>query len=118
MSGAIAGHYADFADAADVVAARPIEVLSVLAYNANAEVRYLQFFDATTVPQASAAATYSFPIPGGPSANQPTVLSLTPEWFQDRLVFKTGCVYAFSTTAGTYTAATDGDHNIVIRYRG
>lgn len=83
---------------------------SVIASNANAGLRYLQFFNTAGAPSGATGILASIPIPAG-SAAAPGML-MVPAGFLDNMYFSTGVCVAISTADGTFTAATAGDHTV------
>lgn len=81
--------------------------------NRNVAVRYLQFFNTTTVPAGGATPALSIPVePTGA-----TGFLFIGEWFFGPQGFcpgTSGIAYAWSTTATTYTAATNTEHDTVL----
>jgi hypothetical protein len=110
-------HGQSFAAAATgVTKSSPGRVYALRATNANAAVRYLQLHNLAAVPTGGEAPKLSFPIPAG-SAAAPAVLPLGAEYFGNQgEQFSVGIVWAVSTTAATYTAATAAEHTVSIRY--
>jgi hypothetical protein len=95
------------------VKASPGIVNSFYATNGNGAVRYIQFHNLTTAPGGGTTPIYSFPVaPGG-------TLSLGADfWTQNGAKLSTGLGIAvtWSTTQGTYTAATAADHTLHVHY--
>ena len=85
-------------------------VTSAILTNRNAAVRYLQFFDqAAGPPVGSTNLKISIPVA------VTTVLVLGEDFFSSNgMMFDVGCVFGWSTTEATYTAATDADHSTIL----
>jgi len=79
--------------ASAVVSTAPAHVLEIRGVNTSASTRYVQMFNATSVP-ADAAVPYTTPIPVAPGGT----FSLT---FPAGLLFSTGVCVATSSTAAT-----------------
>lgn len=93
------------------VKATPGSVLAFVCANLNAAVRYLQLHDTATVPAGAAVPAYSFPI----AANGSIVIGA--DFFTTAgVAFATGIAFAFSTTAGTYTAGVATDQVTTIHF--
>lgn len=87
-------------------------VFSIYCQNTNASVRYIQIHNTTTTPGGGAIPVVSFMIPGsGAVFIDHTMLPAGGAYFS------TGIAFAFSTTAGTYTAGTAGEQNTFITYK-
>lgn len=87
-------------------------LMSVMATNANASVRYLQIFDMPRDVIAGDPPELSFPIPAGTAA-QPSTVELGLIFFGAKGFATTNpLTIAVSTTATTYTAATPSDHQM------
>lgn len=83
-------------------------VTALTATNRNASLRYFQLHRTATVPGAATVPYRSWPVPGN------SVLMLGACDFGGGLVMTTGIAYAWSTTEGTFTAATAADHSTEI----
>jgi hypothetical protein len=81
-------------------------VTALIGDNGNAAVRYLQLHDTATTPSAAAVPAMSFRVPATSAIFIGEDILSENGW-----KFVNGCAYAWSTTAGTYTAATVTDHN-------
>jgi hypothetical protein len=81
-------------------------VTAIIGDNANAAVRYLQIHNTATTPSAGAVPLISFRV-----ATMTSILIGEDVLSENGLYCSTGIAYAWSTTAGTYTAATAADHN-------
>lgn len=90
-------------------------LLSVRVTNANVAARWLQIHNKATAPVGGDTADDYFLIPAG-SVAQPATLELGKDFFQESHYVDTGLGIAISTTATTYTAATNGDHSLSGRY--
>jgi hypothetical protein len=78
---------------------------SLMGYNGNAAIRYLQVHNATAPISPGAVPIWIIPVlPGGIGS-----FDLT-DFFMSGLYLSNGLTIAWSTTAGTYTAATAADH--------
>ena len=99
------------AAAAANVKGTPGAIVSVAATSINAAIRYLQIHNKATIPLSTEVPVFSFPLPAG-SATVPSVLVLDSDFFMGGYYLSAGIGWAFSTTAGTYTAATASDHQI------
>lgn len=98
------------------VKATPGNLASFYATNTNGTLRYLHFYDTTTVPATGGTPKLSYPVAGG-NGTVPGTLGLGRDHYSDNgLYFGTGIAYAWSTTQGTYTAATNTDHTINVTY--
>lgn len=77
--------------------------------NRNSSVRYLQFYDSTS---ATTTVKFQFVIPA--TTGQ---VGLGDNFFVDGGIgFTTGLTYGFSTTAGSYVAATSTEHDLQVIY--
>lgn len=89
------------------------QLISFVATNINAAVRYLQLFNGAT---ATGTPLHSWPMPAG-SSTAPTIFSLGKEDFgENGEPYGTALTWGFSTTLATYTAATASDHTINLYY--
>lgn len=71
-------------------------------FNNNASsIRYVQWFDRTTLPVLGAVPIQSMPV------NPQQEFSWSPS--QDGLIFENACVFGISSTAATYTASLTSD---------
>jgi len=95
--------------------ASPGGLLSVRATNANAAVRYLQIHNKASAPVAADVALDFIAIPAGTAAI-PAALLLDSSFFASMTWCSVGVALAISTTATTYTAATNTDHTITARF--
>ena len=87
-------------------------VYSVFCENINAAKRYLQLHNSAVGISAGNVPLAAFAIPATSS------LSLTQAFFTSAgMNFTTGITFAFSTTAGTYTAGVATDQNTIILYK-
>lgn len=88
----------------------PGNLLFLRCSNGNAALRYLQLHNKASAPSAGETPILSFALPAGASAAIPAVIELGSGEFGPSVYFSTGIAIGISTTAGTYTAATAGDH--------
>lgn len=87
-------------------------VFSCYATNTNAAVRYFQIHNKATIPLAGEAPVYSFLIPASGG-----MIVIGNDFFGAPGVnLSLGIGYAISTAAGTYTAATAGDHMSAVTF--
>lgn len=109
--------YNNFGAAATAnVVARAACLLSFTCANANAAVRYIQFHDTTTTPGAGAVPVLSFPVPPA-VGGVPGIIGIGTDILSTNGVwFTLGIAFAFSTTAGTYTAGAAGDQQTYVEY--
>ena len=91
------------------------DLCALHATNENAGVRFLQLFDRATALSGGEVPKLSFPIAAGTAA-APGALILDSGFWDGRVFNNLGIVYGFSTTEGTYTAATDGEHSINVLF--
>lgn len=82
-------------------------VRACILANRNATIRYFQLHDTATTPSAAAVPILSIPVPAS------STLLVTKDLLGEfGLKFGTaGVAYAWSTTNGTYTAATAAEHD-------
>ncbi len=93
-------------------------LLSFTATNINAAIRYVQFFNSSTIPTSGQVPVFSFTLPAG-TATVPSIFTLSQDWLSlYGFSFPNGLTIAFSTSAGSYTAATASDHTIQGTYLG
>lgn len=90
-------------------------VYSLRVTNANAAVRYVQIHNKASAPSGGETAQQYWLIPAG-TATQPGILELDTTFLAPSEYCATGIGLAISTTATTYTAATNGDHTSTVRY--
>lgn len=89
----------------------PGNILSVVATNTNAAVRYFQIHDKASAPVNPNVPLLSLPIPAG-TANVPGYLEIGANVLGEGGIWcATGVAYGVSTTNGTFTAASTTDHN-------
>jgi hypothetical protein len=95
------------------IKATPGNVFSFYVTNTNAAVRYFQLHNTATTPAGGAVPlrTYTLPALTGVLIIGTDVLTTAG------VNFSTGIAYATSTTAGTYTAATAGDHYVEVNFK-
>lgn len=94
------------------VKATPGNVLSLFCQNINAAIRYIQLHNTATTPAGGAVPILSFAVPASSSLQiGKDILGELGD------VFTVGIAFAFSTTAGTYTAATAADQNTLIHFK-
>lgn len=85
---------------------------SAYLHNANAAVRYLQFFDTVTLPTStSTVPLISVAIPATAGVIVGVDLFTSFGWR-----FTTGLVWAYSTTRDVYTAATASEQQTLVFY--
>lgn len=90
-------------------------VISFYVTNANAAIRYLQFFDDTTTTAALMVAQFQIP---ATAAAIPGVVAFGADVLSTSgLQFSKGITYGISTTEGSYVAATNTEHTALIFYR-
>ena len=87
-------------------------VYSAYMENTNAAKRYLQLHNTATTPGGGAVPLYTFAVAGAGS-----ILIGSDFWGLAGANFSTGIAFAFSTTAGTYTAGTAGEQFTVVHYK-
>jgi hypothetical protein len=87
-------------------------VLAITCANANASTRYIQIHNTTSAPTGGAVPYLSFAVP----ANSQVVIG-SQSLGGNGVYLSTGITMAFSTTAGTYTAASASDQNTQILYK-
>lgn len=117
--GATQANYVGLATVSGVIKASPATLLQVYVVNRNAAARYLQIFDATSssdggltdagLPAASAVPSFQYLVPPEAGVDIPIL--------PGGQSFKTGLSFGVSTAAGTYTAATAGDHDVEAVYQ-
>lgn len=94
------------------VKATAAQVFSFKCHNNNSAARYIQFHNTATTPNGNDVPQLSFLVPGN------SEIVIGTEFFgtggED---FSIGLAFAFSTTEGTYTAATASDQFTYVRYR-
>jgi hypothetical protein len=87
-------------------------LLSIMATNINAAIRYLQIFNQATAPVNPNVPVISVPMGAG-SATAVTVVTLDQQFFgEGGLYLSAGIAVGISTTAATFTAATTTDHAV------
>lgn len=94
-----------------VARAVPGRVFSCLPVSANGALRYFQLFDRAAALAGGEVPVIEIPVPTGyigPLAFGPA--AFTAEGAQ----FFNGIVWGFSTTAGSYVAATAADHDLTL----
>lgn len=87
-------------------------VLSLYAYNTNAAARFVQLHNTATTPGGGAVPIYTFLVPATGA-----VLIDHQFFVNSGAYFGTGIAFGFSTTAGTYTAATAAESFIHVHYK-
>lgn len=90
-------------------------VYALAVSNANAAVRYMQLHNKASAPAGGDTAAASYLIPAGTAA-APAIREIPSVFFSPSYYLSTGIGLAISTTATTYTAATNGDHTVAVRY--
>jgi hypothetical protein len=94
-----------------VVKGTAAQLLTFKATNRNAAARYLQIFQANTLPAPSAVPYDQFLVPAV------GILIVGTDFFTTRgLALATGYTFGFSTTPALYTAATAADHDFSTAY--
>lgn len=101
------GHAEDDADVS--VKATPGQLLSVVATNENAAVRYLQIHNKASAPASSEAAVVSYIIPAGTTAAPGRIQLNMADFGNNGLHLSTGIALGISTAIDTFTAATAGE---------
>lgn len=101
------GHAEDDADVS--VKATPGQLLSVVATNENAAVRYLQIHNKASAPTAGEAAVVSYIIPAGTTAAPGRIQLTMADFGNNGLHLSTGIALGISTAIDTFTAATAGE---------
>lgn len=97
-------------DDADVsVKATPGQLLSVVATNENAAVRYLQIHNKASAPTAGETAVVSYIIPAGTTAAPGRIQLTMADFGNNGLHLSTGIALGISTAIDTFTAATAGE---------
>lgn len=92
--------------ATGVLKTSPGYLTSFKAHNRNSGTRWLQLFDSTTAPSGGATPLDQWEVPAS------GIAVIGEDYFtKDGMQFKTGIAWGFSTTAGTFTAGTDADHD-------
>jgi hypothetical protein len=109
--------YKDFGSVtAAFIKASAGNVYSLVVFNANAAVRYVQLHNKATIPLATEVPLCSYPVPAG-TANNPGVTIIENTHLMG-LRFTTGIGWAISTTLATFTdAATAANHSIEVMYK-
>lgn len=92
------------------------QLFGFVAVNRNAAVRYLQFFDSPSAPNTNAVPVFQFPVPAITGTTDVGKLALGTEFFNPGWSFSNGTTWGFSTTSGSYVAATAADHDFLIIY--
>ena len=95
------------------IKATPGNVFSFYVTNTNAAVRYFQLHNTATTPAGGAVPLRTYTIP----ALTGVLIIGTDVLTTAGVNFSTGIAYATSTTAGTYTAATAGDHYVEVNFK-
>lgn len=101
------GHAEDDADVS--VKATPGQLLSVVATNENAAVRYLQIHNKASAPTAGETAVVSYIIPAGTTAAPGRIQLTMADFGNNGLHLSTGIALGISTAIDTFTAATAGE---------
>lgn len=97
------------ADASGVAKSTTGNLFGCYAINNNAAIRYLDFFDSSTAPAPNAVPRLQFGIP----ASGGEIIIGSDFWQADGIGFAKGIAWGISTTKGTFTAATPGDHDLM-----
>lgn len=94
------------------VKASPGNVYAVTCHNINAAVRYLQLHNTGTTPGGGAVPLLEFRVPATSD------IRVGEEFFTEAGIhFSAGIAFAFSTTAGTYTAGTATDQHTQVVFK-
>lgn len=101
------GHAEDDADVS--VKASPGQLLSVVATNENAAVRYLQIHNKASAPASSETAVVSYIIPAGTTAAPGRIQLNMADFGNNGIHLSTGIALGISTAIDTFTAATAGE---------
>ena len=112
-----ASSYASFGAVTGILAGTPVTVVVFIqAKNANAAIRYLQFFDRNTALAGSEVpvASFALPVHATAPATDWWNFPLGDDW---GVIGYTGLVWGFSTAEGSYTAATAADHSVCFSYK-
>ncbi len=109
--------FANFGTDVDLsVKATPGNLLSIVATNKNAAVRYLQVHNKASAPAGADVPVLSLPIGAG-TANNPGILTLGRDVLgQGGKYLSTGIAMGISTAEATFTAATTTDHDYYGQY--
>lgn len=87
-------------------------VKSLYCHNSSGSNAYIQLHNTATTPSSSAVPAFTFLVPAGGA------VFVDGAFFgESGYNFATGIAFAFSTTEGTYTAATAGDQVTIIMYK-
>lgn len=87
-------------------------VKSLYCHNSSGSNAYIQLHNTATTPSSSAVPAFVFLVPAGGA------VFVDGAFFgENGYNFATGIAFAFSTTEGTYTAATAGDQATIIMYK-
>lgn len=87
-------------------------VKSLYCHNSSGSNAYIQLHNTATTPSGSAVPAFVFLVPAGGA------VFVDGAFFgENGYNFSTGIAFAFSTTEGTYTAATAGDQATIIMYK-
>jgi hypothetical protein len=102
-------------DASGVVKATPGVVGGLYALNNNTATRYVQLFDSSSAPTNGATPKLQWAIPAGGGGE----IIVGSDFFSDEGVAfnSAGIAWGISTTKGTFTAATPGDHDFMAVWR-
>lgn len=95
------------------IKATPGNVFSFYVTNTNAAVRYFQLHNTATTPAGGAVPLRVYTLP----ALTGVLIIGTDVLTTAGVNFSTGIAFATSTTAGTYTAATAGDHYVEVNFK-
>lgn len=97
-------------DDADIsIKAAPGNLLSIVATNENAAVRYLQIHNKASAPGAGETAVVSYLIPAGTTAAPGRIQLNAADFGTNGLFLSTGIAVGISTAIDTFTAATAGE---------
>ncbi|HYM97648.1 MAG TPA: hypothetical protein VET26_10115 [Candidatus Sulfotelmatobacter sp.] len=90
------------------------QLFGLFATNRNAAVRYLMVFDQPGAPNTGSAPVFEFPVSAITSTTAVGTLALGSNFFAPGWTFSNGITWGFSSTSGTYTAATAADHDLLL----
>lgn len=88
-----------------------LQVQSLVMVNRNASLRYLQVSDSASPPTNGAVPAFQIPV----GAQQAFVIGSDFFGPPPGMRFVNGLSWGYSTTSGTFTAATAADHDLLVR---